>query len=83
MGLPSKPEEIAGGEVERYVREGRIEEVANHCETDVVNTYQIWLRVSVEVSYYGGFSVCGGHRLRLRRENNAFTIIGREMAWIY
>jgi len=44
MGLPGKPEGIAGGEVERYVREGRIREVANYCETDVVNTYRIWLR---------------------------------------
>ena len=44
MGLPGKPEGIAGGEVERYVREGRIKEVANYCETDVVNTYRIWLR---------------------------------------
>jgi predicted PolB exonuclease-like 3'-5' exonuclease len=44
MGLPGKPEGIAGGEVERYVREGRIKEVANYFETDVVNTYRIWLR---------------------------------------
>jgi 3'-5' exonuclease len=44
MGLPGKPDGIAGGEVERYVREGRIKEVANYCETDVVNTYRIWLR---------------------------------------
>jgi predicted PolB exonuclease-like 3'-5' exonuclease len=44
MGLPGKPDGIAGGEVEQYVREGRIKEVANYCETDVVNTYRIWLR---------------------------------------
>ena len=44
MGLPGKPEGIAGGEVERYVREARIKEVANYCETDVVKTYRIWLR---------------------------------------
>ena len=44
MGLPGKPEGIAGSEVERYVREGRIKEVANYCETDVVNTYRVWLR---------------------------------------
>jgi predicted PolB exonuclease-like 3'-5' exonuclease len=44
MGLPGKPEGIGGGEVEGYVREGRIKEVANYCETDVVNTYRIWLR---------------------------------------
>ena len=32
-----------GGEVERYVREGRIAEVAAYCETDVVSTYRVWL----------------------------------------
>jgi 3'-5' exonuclease len=32
-----------GGEVDRYVQEGRIGEVAGYCETDVVNTYCVWL----------------------------------------
>jgi 3'-5' exonuclease len=44
MGLPGKPEGIAGGDVERYFREGRIQEVADYCESDVVNTYRVWLR---------------------------------------
>jgi hypothetical protein len=44
MGLPGKPEGIAGADVEKYVREGRIAEVAAYCETDVVNTYRVWLR---------------------------------------
>ena len=44
MGLPGKPDGIAGADVERYVREGRIAEVAAYCETDVVNTYRVWLR---------------------------------------
>jgi 3'-5' exonuclease len=44
MGLPGKPEGIAGADVERYFLEGRIEEIADYCETDVVNTYRIWLR---------------------------------------
>ena len=44
MGLPGKPDGISGADVERYVREGRIAEVAAYCETDVVNTYRIWLR---------------------------------------
>jgi predicted PolB exonuclease-like 3'-5' exonuclease len=30
--------------VERYFREGRIREIADYCETDVVNTYRVWLR---------------------------------------
>lgn len=44
MGLPGKPENIDGGEVEKYFREGRIKEIADYCESDVVNTYRVWLR---------------------------------------
>ena len=44
MGLPGKPDGIAGGDVERYFREGRIQEIADYCESDVVNTYRVWLR---------------------------------------
>ena len=28
----------------RYFREGKIQEIADYCETDVVNTYRVWLR---------------------------------------
>jgi hypothetical protein len=41
---PGRTGPIAGVEVERYCREGRIAEVAAYCETDVVNTYRVWLR---------------------------------------
>ena len=44
MGLPGKPKGFDGGEVERYFREGKIKEIADYCETDVVGTYQMWLR---------------------------------------
>ena len=44
MGLPGKPKGIDGGEVERYFHEGKIKEIADYCETDVVNTYRVWLR---------------------------------------
>lgn len=44
MGMPGKPEGIHGGEVWRYYLEGRIKEVADYCETDIVNTYRVWLR---------------------------------------
>jgi 3'-5' exonuclease len=44
MGLPGKPDEIDGGEVEKYFNEGRIKEIADYCESDVVNTYRVWLR---------------------------------------
>ena len=30
--------------MDRYFREGKIKEVADYCETDVVGTYQLWLR---------------------------------------
>jgi 3'-5' exonuclease len=44
MGLPGKPQHIDGSEVQRYFFEGNIKEIANYCETDIVNTYRIWLR---------------------------------------
>src|SRR6266516_3192416 len=44
MGLPGKPKGFDGAEVERYFREGKIQEIADYCETDVVGTYQLWLR---------------------------------------
>ena len=44
IGLPGKPKGFDGGEVERYFREGKIKEIADYCETDVIGTYQVWLR---------------------------------------
>lgn len=44
MGLPGKPDDIDGGEVEKYFREGQIQDIADYCESDVVNTYRVWLR---------------------------------------
>jgi 3'-5' exonuclease len=44
MGLPGKPDGIDGSEVESYFLQGRIKEIADYCETDVVNTYRVWLR---------------------------------------
>jgi len=44
MGLPGKPDGMSGSEVEQYYREGRIREIAAYCESDVVNTYRLWLR---------------------------------------
>ena len=44
MGLPGKPNAIDGGDVHKYFREGRIQEIADYCETDIVNTYRLWLR---------------------------------------
>jgi predicted PolB exonuclease-like 3'-5' exonuclease len=44
LGMPGKPADIAGSEVERYFLDGRIKEIADYCETDIVNTYRVWLR---------------------------------------
>jgi len=44
LGLAGKPEGVDGGEVAGYVKAGRIADVAAYCETDVVNTYRVWLR---------------------------------------
>jgi predicted PolB exonuclease-like 3'-5' exonuclease len=43
VGLPGKPSGIDGGEVEAMVNAGRIAEVSQYCESDVLNTYRLWL----------------------------------------
>ena len=43
MGVPGKPDNMGGGEVARYLIEGKITEIADYCETDIVNTYRVWL----------------------------------------
>jgi 3'-5' exonuclease len=42
--LPGKPFGIHGSQVEKLFREGKIREIADYCESDVVNTYRVWLR---------------------------------------
>lgn len=44
LGLPGKPDGVDGSKVAEYVATGRVQEVADYCETDVVNTYRVWLR---------------------------------------
>ena len=44
MGLPGKPDGMSGAEVEKYYRDGHIREIAEYCESDVVNTHRVWLR---------------------------------------
>jgi hypothetical protein len=43
LGLTGKPEGVDGGQVEAMVLAGQIEEVARYCESDVLNTYRVWL----------------------------------------
>ena len=44
LGIAGKPVGIDGSKVSEYVAEGRIQEVADYCETDVANTYLLFLR---------------------------------------
>ena len=44
MGLPGKPDGMTGAEVEKYYRDGHVREIAQYCESDVLNTYRVWLR---------------------------------------
>jgi predicted PolB exonuclease-like 3'-5' exonuclease len=44
MGLPGKTEGIDGSQVEAYCNAGRIQEIADYCKSDVINTYRLWLR---------------------------------------
>jgi hypothetical protein len=39
----TKPEGVDGSRVEEMVLAGQIEEVARYCESDVLNTYRVWL----------------------------------------
>jgi predicted PolB exonuclease-like 3'-5' exonuclease len=44
MGLPGKPNGIDGSQVEAYFNAGRIQEIADYCKSDVINTSRLWLR---------------------------------------
>ena len=43
FGLPGKTS-IDGSQVEEYYYDGRIEEIRNYCESDVINTYLLYLK---------------------------------------
>jgi predicted PolB exonuclease-like 3'-5' exonuclease len=43
LGLSGKPKGIDGSQVEALVNAGQIAEVAQYCETDILNTYRAWL----------------------------------------
>jgi len=71
MGLPGKPQEIDGSEVERYYLQGKIREVADYCETDIVNTYRLWLRYEL---FRGRLTLA---QLQFSEENLASFIFAR------
>jgi 3'-5' exonuclease len=43
LGLTGKPVGVDGSRVEDMVRAGQIDEFARYCESDVLNTYRVWL----------------------------------------
>jgi 3'-5' exonuclease len=43
LGLPGKPDGVDGSHVEEMIQAGQIDEVARYCESDVLNTYRVWL----------------------------------------
>src|SRR6516165_9226989 len=43
LGLSGKPVGIDGNRVEEMVLAGQIDEVAQYCDSDVLNTYRVWL----------------------------------------
>ena len=43
-GIAGKAHSIGGAAVEKYHREGRISDIAAYCESDVLNTYRVWLK---------------------------------------
>ena len=53
MGMPGKPDGLCGSDVETYFRDGKIGEIAAYCESDVVNTYRLWLRHELFRGSYG------------------------------
>ena len=44
LGIAGKPSGVDGSKVGEYVAAGRIQDVADYCETDIVNTYLLFLR---------------------------------------
>lgn len=56
LGLPGKPKDTDGSCVAELVAAGRIQDVANYCETDVVNTYRVFLRYEL---FRGGLDGSG------------------------
>jgi predicted PolB exonuclease-like 3'-5' exonuclease len=42
-GLAGKPQGIDGSQVEELANAGRLDQVAEYCETDVFTTYRVWL----------------------------------------
>jgi predicted PolB exonuclease-like 3'-5' exonuclease len=44
MGLPGKGGGVDGSNVASLFAQGRLKDISDYCEADVINTYQLWLR---------------------------------------
>jgi predicted PolB exonuclease-like 3'-5' exonuclease len=44
MGLPGKGGGVDGSSVAALFAQGRLRDISDYCEADVINTYQLWLR---------------------------------------
>jgi predicted PolB exonuclease-like 3'-5' exonuclease len=44
MGLPGKGSGVDGSSVASLFAQGRLRDISDYCEGDVINTYQLWLR---------------------------------------
>jgi 3'-5' exonuclease len=75
MGLSGKPKGIDGSQVDEMVRSGRIQEVAQYCETDVLNTYRLWLiyelfRGTITAEQYAFSEAQAAEFVRTRKRDN-------------
>jgi predicted PolB exonuclease-like 3'-5' exonuclease len=87
LGLSGKPEGVDGGRVEEMVLAGQIDDVARYCESDVLNTYRVWLvyelfRGSVTRDQFAWSENQASDYIQARRAKNPHlqVAIGPEMA---
>jgi hypothetical protein len=59
MSSANRRVRITGADVERYHREGRIREIVEYCESDVLNTSRVWLRYELSRHFRVPCRVCG------------------------
>lgn len=54
LGFEGKPDGINGSQVDEYFRAGKIQDIADYCTSDVMNTYKLFLRYELfigKISY--------------------------------
>ena len=72
LGLPGKMG-LSGSDVQDYYSAGRIDDIRNYCETDVLNTYLIYLRFQ----YIRGRLTKNNYTLEIERVRSSLTEDGR------